>query len=1084
MKNQRNEQTRKKQKNKGERKPEREMASRGVSIAPGKPAVAAAASEEEIEYEEVEELDEEEVEEIEEIEEIEEDVGPPVLLAEPWKCDLLDREFVGSVLATESYVIVGTMSGKVIVLDSRGEFPVNSGQALRGHEGMVDDIAVDAAEEFVASVSRQGTVLVQPIIRRDGSAGHFEQKGSMPLTSVALHPNFASESEKPLVWGGSEGIVTLCTRGGFFGNTKKTSLDTGCGPVAAISWRGNFIVWVGRYICVYNYSSKSVVGNIALPKAMDSPQSFRCSLFWENDRNFVVGWSNVVRAVAIDHERVGPYALKLTNSYDTSLAANETPHRVLSIVGHDEDHFLVMLTRESESSGSNQRMWYVTAPLVVKSDRFGTWKDTPEQYVVCDRKQRPNHFFMVQSPDKSDIFIVTPDGYLRARRATIADQINHFSNRREWDKAYKLAMRNVATLDAALVEKCGIGMLNGLFLNGQYEECAKQLSTVLRHTDGAQWGNWIDRFEQTYHTHLLVDRLPRGPDLKPQLRPHYEIVLARELDRDIRAFRHAMVTLDGNFAIPPVLRKLRDRVSESKSTGETKDLECLCLAKLYELQKDFPNAMRYYLEVRDKKYNEPYNFIRKHELWGETIQNLPALIMHNADETLNILVEKRNVHVASRDKQGSANRHFYADADMDSNISHADQHQAVFDPIKVVQQLQDLVLGESRNKYMWSYLSKLRVRNREAFEGVVKKFPVHVLDLQAEIDPQGLLAFMKEYECFVVAGAIQWSGKAKARGFVEEHAFIEAKLGHREQALSFMFSELRSVSKAVTFIKEHFYSVPERKDMFQRIISEALAMDRALDSAALRNTSSSSASSSSPLNGGSNKYFEYEPRHRFESWQSIADRFSVQPNDLLDLNSIQNINDPLPAASGTTGKVVVRIPSRMIESLLSVLSQPSEEDESQWLDPIFLLEQLPESRKIAGLCDSLRRITNLSRAHYDMNETLFFISQKDVFDTMGVVRNVRRSAIKFIEPLSFCDSCQKPFEPQGDDAVRFRACEHSFHHTCLVSGVVSDVALEHQENLLPTAFLDDPWKYASNNVSRAGVFPACLLCDAPIVSKV
>ena len=1032
------------------------MASRGVSIAPGKPAVVADA------YDDVAE-DEEEIEEIEEVEEIEPDVGPPVLLADPWACDLLDREFVGSVLATANYVVVGTMTGKVIVLDSRGEFPVNSGQALRGHEGIVDDLSIDAKEEYVASISRVGTLLVQPIIRRESNAGFFEQKGSMPLSCVALHPDFAAEAEKPVVFAGSEGTVYLCTRGGFFGNVKKTALDTGCGPVAAVSWRGSYIVWVGTYICVYNYNTKTVIGHVPLPKTIDSPLTFGCRLFWETDRNFVLGWSNVVRAVAVDHDRPGPNALKVTNSFDASLA--DTPYRVLSIIAEDSDHFLLMITRECETTG-NQKIWHVTAPVVVKTDRFGTWKDTPEQYVVCDRKQRPSNFLMAQSPDHADIFIVTPDRYLRARRATTADQIKHFMDRREWDRAYRLAQRNASSLDAALVEKCGVGMLMGLFTNGQHEDCARLLGTVLRRDDGEAWGAWIDRFEQVYRTHLLVDRLPHGPDLKPQVRPHYEIVMARELDRDIRAFRHAMVTLNNHFSIPPVLKKLRDRVAECKSTGATKDLECLCLAKLYEMTKDFSSAMRYHLEVQDRSFGEPYNFIRKHELWAETIQNLPSLMMHNADETLNILVEKRNVQVTSRDKRNNNDRDpgraLYA-SDVVSNASDDDDHHAVFDPIKVVQQLQTLVLGEKGNAYMWSYLSKLRLRNREAFEGVVKKFPVHVLDLHAEIEPSGLLAFMKEYECFVVAGAIQWSGKCKAKGFVEEHAFIEAKLGHREPALTYMFSELKSVSKAVMFIKEHFYSVPERKDMFQRIITEALNIDRTLESS----------------NAGRLKYFEYEPRMRFETWRSIADKFAVQATDLLDLNSMQNINDPLPAASATTGRVVVRIPSKMIESLLSVLSQPSEEDESQWLDPIFLLQQLPESRKIVGLCDSLRRITNLSRAHYDMNKTLFLISQKDVFDTLDEVRIVRRSAIKFGQPLSFCDACQKPFESKGDDAVRFRACSHMFHHACVLAGVISDVHVDYQATVTPVAFLEDPWKYASVLKRGSPCFPACLLCDEP-----
>ncbi len=386
------------------------------------------------------------------------------------------------------------------------------------------------------------------------------------------------------------------------------------------------------------------------------------------------------------------------------------------------------------------------------------------------------------------------------------------------------------------------------------------------------------------------------------------------------------------------------------------------------------------------------------------------------------------------------------------------EHMAVFDPIKVVQQLQNLVLGDSVSRHLWSYMSKLRVRNREAFEGVVTKFPVLVLDLHAEIDPAGLMAFLKEYQTLVVAGAVQWSAKCKRVGLVDEHAFIDAKTGNPEPALRYMFAELKSVSKAVAFIKEHFYNVSERKDMFHSIINEALEIDRKLESS------------------GKVKYFEYVPYQRQETWRSMTAKFTVVEHELLDLNSIANANEPLPAASPITGKVVVKIPSKMIESLLAVLATPSEEDESQWLDPIFLLEHLPESRKIVGLCDSLRRITALSRVHYDMNETLYRISQKDVFDTLETVRQVRRGAVRYDEPLAFCDSCQKMFESKGDDVVRFRGCSHTFHHACLLSGVISDVAIDHQNTVTAVQLLEDPWRYASGSM-RGRAFPACLLCD-------
>jgi putative addiction module component (TIGR02574 family) len=186
-----------------------------------------------------------------------------------------------------------------------------------------------------------------------------------------------------------------------------------------------------------------------------------------------------------------------------------------------------------------------------------------------------------------------------------------------------------------------------------------------------------------------------------------------------------------------------------------------------------------------------------------------------------------------------------------------------------------------------------------------------------------------------------------------------------------------------------------------------------------------------------------------------------QAAELMDLLLIDTFGAPDPAVEEAWGREI----DRRLAELESgrVESVPGE-------------QVMAEVRKIVGLCDSLRRITALSRVHYDMNETLYRISQKDVFDTLETVRQVRRGAVRYDEPLAFCDSCQKMFESKGDDVVRFRGCSHTFHHACLLSGVISDVAIDHQNTVTAVQLLEDPWRYASGSM-RGRAFPACLLCD-------
>jgi hypothetical protein len=186
---------------------------------------------------------------------------------------------------------------------------------------------------------------------------------------------------------------------------------------------------------------------------------------------------------------------------------------------------------------------------------------------------------------------------------------------------------------------------------------------------------------------------------------------------------------------------------------------------------------------------------------------------------------------------------------------------------------------------------------------------------------------------------------------------------------------------------------------------------------------------------------------------------------------------PVPVTLGA--QVSVMIPVRIVESLLYALAMPSEEDESQWLDPIFLLKRLPEDRVVSGIARSLTSITAAARGHFDMKRTLSRVTETFVMDSHIDLFTKRRRPIRFgaSAASSLCDSCFQPTE--CEDVVRFR-CAHQFHQTCFVSNMSSELS---REDVAPHDFFRNPRAFAVESKRNAIVFPACPLDEEPVLGK-
>ena len=137
--------------------------------------------------------------------------------------DILKKDSASCLYAHDKFLVLGTVSGAVYMLDFNGYLI----KSFKPHEKRVNGLSVDQNGDFVASCSDDGKVVIVNLFGDDVSSHSYPRE----VLSVALHPQY-SKKRRTFCCGGRANEFLVNTQR-FYG-TKDNVLHQGEGPIHAV----------------------------------------------------------------------------------------------------------------------------------------------------------------------------------------------------------------------------------------------------------------------------------------------------------------------------------------------------------------------------------------------------------------------------------------------------------------------------------------------------------------------------------------------------------------------------------------------------------------------------------------------------------------------------------------------------------------------------------------------------------------------------------------------------------------------------------------------------------------------------------
>ena len=266
---------------------------------------------------------------------------------------ILKKDSAKVLLASEKFLVLGTASGRLYVLDLNG----NEILQFHPHQKPINDLSLDSSGDHVASCSNDGTVVITNLFTKDISKHTY----SRSVKSVALPGQYGQSNM--FASGGGEGKFMIHTKGWF--SAKDHVIHGGEGPIHAIKWRGELLAWANDAgVKIYDVNTSERITHISRidPNSPPPPpaEQFRCNLCWSKPDTLVIGWADSVkigvvksRGPASSHapgsgsRQFGP-TTQSQNRYVQIVAMFNTEYMIAGIAPWGPNHLVIMAFLEDE----------------------------------------------------------------------------------------------------------------------------------------------------------------------------------------------------------------------------------------------------------------------------------------------------------------------------------------------------------------------------------------------------------------------------------------------------------------------------------------------------------------------------------------------------------------------------------------------------------------------------------------------------------------------------------------------------------------------------------------------------------------
>ncbi|KAF8589629.1 vacuolar protein sorting-associated protein 41 [Ramaria rubella] len=694
--------------------------------------------------------------------------------------ELLEKDTASAVAVSLKFLVMGTHSGIVHVLDYQG----NRIRSYRPHSASINEMCIDTTGDFVGTASVDGQVVIHSLSTPESYAFDLRR----PMRTISLDPQFAKSGSRAFVCGGMAGTLVMHEKG-WLGH-KETVLHTGEGPIWTSKWRGNLIAWAND-LGVKIYDTDAQVRITYVDRPPDSPRAdlFKCNLYWQDDATLLIAWADyikVARVRARPRPTTGPSSLpplyvEVTAAFQldcmiSGIVPHPTPPSPTAASLQAPKSFLVLayiapdkFSNEATIDRAEQARKAANRPELRIISRVGEELSSDElslngfHLFGCNDYALAEMEGISEGPERCYV-VLSPRNIVLVRPRDMKDHVEWLVEQKKYEKALEvMETMEGESMDASLI---GQQYVEHLFEEGEYEKAAHLAPKVFGQTVKL-WENWIFRFAQQHRIDTII---PYVPTDTPQLsRLVYEMILAHFLTHDppalLRTIKEWPKSIYDTSAVIVAVQAELDRIP---STGVRGSLLMECLAELYISNRQPGKALPFFLRLRRPNV---FDLIRENNLF--TAVQDQALLLVEFDQEL---VEKSKAQ--GEDVQGRS-----------AAIALLVDHTHSIPIARVVNQLQ------IRPYFLYLYLDALFDKDPQ----LTSEFTDLQVKLYAEYQPSRLIDFLRasNYYSLEKAYAI-----CHERDLVLEMVYLLGRMGNNKKALHLIIERMNDVNRAIDFAKE------------------------------------------------------------------------------------------------------------------------------------------------------------------------------------------------------------------------------------------------------------------------------------------
>ncbi|KAJ1915465.1 Vacuolar protein sorting-associated protein 41 [Mycoemilia scoparia] len=755
---------------------------------------------------------------------------------------ILERDAASAITVSEKFLVVGTHWGKVYILDYEGN-EVKSWTNI--HNATVNCVSIDADNEFVASASDDGRVVINGLYVDEKVVADYRR----PIKAVALDPRYKKSSRRRFVSGGMSGELVM--REAKWRSNKYFIVHSGEGQIGAIKWQGDFIAWANdEGVRIYNSKTELQVAHIERPPHSPRPDLYKPHLEWNGPDSLIIGWGNFVQVVTIDVQKsysMGTSGLSsavslvsgvtggggngssisstlpdlaeirtvfktdfvvcgvvkfkekfLVLSYDTDLLDAGPEAEGLVQVSNDDDSSLRRDASPPEMRIIDENLDEICSDML-EIDGYALYQANDYMFVPICRN-------IVQGKDKSKNekdetsaedqmwFILSPKQLIVVKPRGLKDHI-------EWLQEREMYIEALTCIDEAksgsgewarfadeieptqYLEIGNMGIYK-LIEAGDYAKAASICSSVL----SAQGiGDTKDKWEEYVFSfaecHALQNIAPYMPTESPKLsNTVYEMTIAFFLTSDTEQF-YKLVQMwpHSIYDSSSVIIAAESQLSKAPEDENIKK----ALAQLYDCTNQPNKSLKYHLELHTPGV---ITRIKRENLYG-AIQNKIVLLMEN--DKYNIIKELGDIKDEDDDKgQGEGT--------VEPTLKDFSQGEGV----QLIADNPDAISPQTAVKQLIPVPSLLHVYLHVLLDKdpqLGAPFADLQVELYAEYNPELLLSFLRISNYYYLAKAFEI---CEMRDLVPEMVYLLGRMGDNHRALQLIIDQMGDVHKAIEFAKE------------------------------------------------------------------------------------------------------------------------------------------------------------------------------------------------------------------------------------------------------------------------------------------